>query len=114
MRECILGSESCSRDTLGRQLSNYLILPIPPLEIVPNLYFQAQSLSKGNETLASRYLSYIGDLTAQYNTVSIPFAADPQLLTLPTAGSHQWRERSRMRQEAPQLGPILRRRRILA
>lgn len=48
--------------------SDFLLLFLPPLEIVPNLYYQSRDLASKNSTLATIYLDYIGKLTGLYNS----------------------------------------------
>ncbi|PLW08277.1 hypothetical protein PCASD_01272 [Puccinia coronata f. sp. avenae] len=47
--------------------SDYLLMLLPPLEILPNLYYQSKTLAKNNASLTDLYLSYVGNLTRLYN-----------------------------------------------
>jgi hypothetical protein len=50
--------------------SDYLLMLLPPLEILPNLYYQSKTLAKNNASLTDLYLSYVGNLTRLYNQVN--------------------------------------------
>lgn len=63
--------------------SDFLLLPIPPLEIVPTFKYQAQSLAGSDGDKAATYLAYLGRLTQQYNDVRPDTASfSPFLLTV--------------------------------
>ncbi|KAI7955012.1 hypothetical protein MJO28_005412 [Puccinia striiformis f. sp. tritici] len=47
--------------------SDFLLMLIPPLEILPNLYYQSKTLAKDNSSLIDTYLKYVGNLTRLYN-----------------------------------------------
>ncbi|KAA1114146.1 hypothetical protein PGTUg99_024495 [Puccinia graminis f. sp. tritici] len=47
--------------------SDFLLMLIPPLEILPNLHYQSKTLAKNNPQLVNTYLEYIGNLTRLYN-----------------------------------------------
>ncbi|MBW0492085.1 hypothetical protein O181_031800 [Austropuccinia psidii MF-1] len=47
--------------------SDFLLILLPPLEIVPNLYYQARDLAKRSTDLTAKYLEYIHILTNQFN-----------------------------------------------
>lgn len=47
--------------------SDFLLMLLPPLEILPNLYYQSKSLAKNEPALTNTYLTYIGNLTRLYN-----------------------------------------------
>ncbi|OAV90423.1 hypothetical protein PTTG_05116 [Puccinia triticina 1-1 BBBD Race 1] len=47
--------------------SDFLLMLLPPLEILPNLYYQSKTLAKNDPALIDVYLSYIGNLTRLYN-----------------------------------------------
>lgn len=49
--------------------SDILVLTLPPLEMVPNLYYQSLQLASQNHTLAQDFKTYIGQLTERYNLV---------------------------------------------
>ncbi|CAH7685564.1 hypothetical protein BY996DRAFT_6829641 [Phakopsora pachyrhizi] len=47
--------------------ADFLVMMIPPLEIVPNLRYQSLEKSSNDKNLAKIYLDYIGRLTSEYN-----------------------------------------------
>lgn len=78
MRRRLISGATSLIECIGSVPSDFLLLPIPPLEIVPTFSYQAQSLANGNSTTAATYLEYIGTLTQQYNDVR----------NCPSAGGH--------------------------
>jgi len=52
---------------INKIYSDFLLMLLPPLEIVPNLYYQSKSLAKNDPALTQTYLTYIGNITRLYN-----------------------------------------------
>lgn len=62
--------------SVNRVPSDILILTLPPLETVPNLFYQSLELAKNNismnlskNSLAMSYQAYVGELGARFNRV---------------------------------------------
>ncbi|KAI8458764.1 hypothetical protein BY996DRAFT_8557085, partial [Phakopsora pachyrhizi] len=47
--------------------ADYLVMLLPPLDLVPNLRYQAREKAPKNTTMAALYLDYVGRLSLEFN-----------------------------------------------